>query len=152
VNYAVDLQIESENPTIPNQFLIQRWINEALQSRLEDAELTIRIVDEAESAELNLTYRNKQGPTNVLSFPADIPEEVELEKQLLGDLIICAPIVEREAKQQEKTSEAHWAHMVIHGTLHLLGYDHIEDKDADIMEGIEIKLLEQLGYPAPYER
>lgn len=152
MNYAVDLQIESENPTIPNQFLIQRWINEALQSRLEDAELTIRIVDEAESAELNLTYRNKQGPTNVLSFPADIPEEVELEKQLLGDLIICAPIVEREAKQQEKTSEAHWAHMVIHGTLHLLGYDHIEDKDADIMEGIEIKLLEQLGYPAPYER
>jgi probable rRNA maturation factor len=108
----------------------------------------VRIVDEQESAELNEQYRHKQGPTNVLSFPFECPPGVELN--LLGDLVICAPVVQREAQQQQKQELAHWAHMVVHGTLHLLGYDHLQQDEAEAMENREIRIMEDLGYSDPY--
>ncbi|HET6566237.1 MAG TPA: rRNA maturation RNase YbeY [Xanthomonadales bacterium] len=123
------------------------WLEVTLQA-LPAAIITIRIVDEAESAELNRQYRQKTGATNVLSFPADLPDEVDLP--LLGDLVICAPLVESEAGAQGKAVTAHWAHLVVHGTLHLLGYDHIEAAEAEEMESLEARLLQQLGFPDPY--
>ena len=100
-------------------------------------------------AELNRMYRQKEGPTNVLSFSCDVPEGVPC--QILGDLVICAPVVEREALEQNKSLEAHWAHLVVHGILHLLGFDHMEDTAAEEMEALEIKILQDLGYTNPYE-
>jgi probable rRNA maturation factor len=111
--------------------------------------MVIRIVDEDESAQLNETYRHKSGATNVLSFPFDVPEGIELN--LLGDLVICAPVLSREADTQNKTIMAHWAHIIIHGTLHLLGYDHIDDVDAQEMEEKEIALLQTLSISNPYD-
>ncbi|MEJ2140858.1 MAG: rRNA maturation RNase YbeY [Gammaproteobacteria bacterium] len=128
---------------------MQQWVEQILSAEnKDDAELTVRIVDESESAALNEEYRQKSNSTNVLSFPFECPEEVELN--LLGDLVICAPVVEREAKQQHKNSRAHWAHMLVHGVLHLLGYDHIEEADAEKMEVREVKILESMGFPNPY--
>lgn len=115
---------------------------------MSEAELSVRIVDEDESQALNLQYRGKDKPTNVLSFPCELPDGVELP--LLGDLVICAQVVAKEALEQGKVLHAHWAHMVVHGTLHLLGYDHIEDGEAEEMEAIEIQVLLELGYPNPY--
>lgn len=144
----VDLQLASSSQTLPDAAQLQHWATLALQGE-QPMEVTIRIVDEPESQELNNAYRGKDKPTNVLSFPFEAPPGIEIN--LLGDLVICAPVVNREALEQHKTQEAHWAHMVIHGMLHLQGYDHIEDEDATIMESIEIKLLRELGYPDPYE-
>ena len=127
----------------------RRWCELALQQRKADSEMTIRLVDEAEARELNHTYRHKDYATNVLSFPADAPDEL-LDIPLLGDLVICVAVVEREAAEQGKSLEAHWAHLVIHGCLHLLGYDHIEDEEAEEMESLERELLGQLGHPDPY--
>jgi len=127
----------------------RRWCELALQQRKADSEMTIRLVDEAEARELNHTYRHKDYATNVLSFPADAPDEL-LDIPLLGDLVICVAVVEREAAEQGKSLEAHWAHLVIHGCLHLLGYDHIEDEEAEEMESLERELLAQLGHPDPY--
>jgi probable rRNA maturation factor len=147
--YQIDIEINSTNAHIPSIEHIERWIATALHSdELTQAEVSVYIVDEAEGQALNLQYRGKDKPTNVLSFPADIPEEVGVP--LLGDLVICAPVVEREAQEQDKSLEAHWAHMLIHGSLHLLGYDHIEDDEAEVMEALETRLLAQLNYPAPY--
>ena len=112
--------------------------------------MTIRIVDEAESNDLNLTYRGKDKPTNVLSFPFECPPGVE-DFPLLGDLIICRQVVEQEASEQQKTLESHWAHMVIHGSLHLLGYDHIEDAEAEEMEALEKEFMQALNFPDPYK-
>lgn len=141
------LQNVSSVQDIPNQSEFEQWLHMALQD-MSEAVLTIRIVDEDESADLNQQYRQKAGATNVLSFPADIPDEVELP--LLGDLIICAPLVQSEASVQNKPVTAHWAHLVVHGTLHLLGYDHIEDAEAEAMETLETRLLQQLGFADPY--
>ena len=124
------------------------WLEAVLPQFQPVSEVTIRIVDEAESHELNLTYRGKDRPTNVLSFPFEAPPEIELP--LLGDLIICRQVVEKEAVEQSKTVEEHWAHMVIHGCLHLLGYDHIEDDEAEEMESLETEILQNLGYADPY--
>lgn len=147
----VDLQVavEADRFYLPSVTQLQRWVAQALQGRMAKAELTIRIVDEDESAALNSTYRHKSGPTNVLSFPftADVP----LAVPVLGDLVICAPVMAREAQAQEKILEAHWAHIVIHGTLHLLGFDHLSVDQAQDMETLEIGLMEQLGYTNPYE-
>jgi probable rRNA maturation factor len=126
---------------------IKKWLEVALQG-MPAAILTIRIVDAAESAELNQRYRQKFGATNVLAFPADLPGEIDLP--LLGDLVICAPLVQTEAAAQGKAVMAHWAHLVIHGCLHLLGYDHSETADAEEMESLETGLLQQLGLPDPY--
>jgi probable rRNA maturation factor len=128
--------------------MFQRWVEVAIGDRRTEAELTLRITDSAEVQQLNKTYRDKDQSTNVLSFPADLPPELNIP--LLGDIIISAEVVEQEALEQGKSSEAHWAHMVIHGTLHLLGYDHIDDNDAEEMESLETQLLSQLGYANPY--
>ncbi|WP_417359847.1 rRNA maturation RNase YbeY [Gallaecimonas pentaromativorans] len=145
----LDLQIASDAKAIPSLEQFELWVAEALKdSGRDETELTVRIVDEEEGLELNSTYRGKDYATNVLSFPFEVPDGIELP--LLGDLVICAGVVAREAAEQQKDATAHWAHLVIHGTLHLLGYDHIKDEDAELMEGKEIVLLQGLGYPDPY--
>ncbi len=145
----VDLQNASSLTHLPNEAQFQQWAETALAQRSEDSELSIRIVDETESQTLNAQYRNKDNPTNVLSFPFELPDGIELP--LLGDLVICAPVVMREAEEQQKKSLDHWAHMTIHGILHLLGYDHIEDSEAEEMESLEITLLATLNIANPYE-
>ncbi|WP_027911092.1 rRNA maturation RNase YbeY [Pseudomonas sp. URMO17WK12:I4] len=145
----LDLQVASQAGHLPAEADFQAWCAIALRQRSADSELTIRLVDEEEGRELNRTWRGKDYATNVLSFPADVPDEL-LDIPLLGDLVICVPVVEREAVEQGKTPEAHWAHLVIHGCLHLLGYDHIEDEEAEEMEGLERILLAELGHPDPY--
>jgi len=150
MSYRIDVEVNSSSTKIPSVENIELWISTALHSdELNQAEVSVYIVDEPESQELNSQYRGKNKSTNVLSFPADIPDEVGVP--LLGDLVICAPVVEREAQEQGKSLEAHWAHMLIHGTLHLLGYDHIIDDEADVMEALETRLITQLHFPAPYE-
>lgn len=145
----IDIQRVFKSDLQPSDMQLELWVNTVLANLKEEFELTIRIVDETESAELNETYRHKRGPTNILSFPFDVPDGVELN--LLGDLVICAPVLEREAAEQNKSLHHHWAHIVIHGTLHLLGYDHIEDAEAKEMESKEIELLQTLSIPNPYE-
>ena len=145
----VDLQIATENiEGLPTEEQIVQWATGAVQPEGNEVEMTVRIVDEAESHELNLTYRGKDRPTNVLSFPFECPDEVELP--LLGDLVICRQVVEREASEQEKPLMAHWAHMVVHGSLHLLGYDHIEDDEVEEMESLETQIMQGLGFDDPY--
>ena len=145
----VDLQIATENiEGLPTEEQIVQWATAAVQPEGDEVEMTVRIVDEAESHELNLTYRGKDRPTNVLSFPFECPDEVALP--LLGDLVICRQVVEREAAEQEKPLMAHWAHMVVHGCLHLLGYDHIEDDEAEEMESLETQIMQGLGFDDPY--
>ncbi len=143
----IDLQIASDAPNLPALAHLTTWVHAALQSD-RHVELTIRIVDEAESQALNLEYRAKDKPTNVLSFPFEAPAEIELN--LLGDLVICAPVVIREAAEQGKAALAHWAHMVVHGTLHLQGYDHIDEQEAEEMEQLETHILQSLGFNDPY--
>ena len=145
----VDLQVATENiEGLPTEEQIVQWATAAVQPEGDEIEMTVRIVDEAESHELNLTYRGKDRPTNVLSFPFECPDQVELP--LLGDLVICRQVVEREAAEQEKPLMAHWAHMVVHGSLHLLGYDHIEDNEAEEMESLETQIMKGLGFDDPY--
>lgn len=146
----IDLQIACEAKELPSLELFQRWTESALTAVTdEEFELTIRLVTIEESQQLNSQYRQKDKPTNVLSFPFEVPEGIELN--LLGDLVVCVQVVEQEAKEQSKRLFDHWAHMIIHGCLHLLGYDHINDADADEMETLEIKILAQLSIDNPYE-
>lgn len=145
------LRIDIENVSgakVPTNAKFKQWIAAAIGDRRERAELSVRISDAAEIALLNKQYRGKDYATNVLSFPADLPPELKLP--LLGDIVICAEVVEREACEQHKTSEAHWAHMLVHGTLHLLGYDHVDDAEAEIMEALEIDILHALNFANPY--
>jgi len=125
------------------------WVETVIEEFDDFFQVSIEIVDEQLSSELNKTYRAQDKPTNVLSFALDLPEEVE--EDLIGDLAICAPLVEAEAKLQGKLLLHHWAHLTIHGVLHLLGYDHNEDSQAEEMEGLEIKLLKRLNIANPYE-
>lgn len=154
----LDLQIACEAADLPTPADFERWAAAALAGRRERASLTIRLVDSEEGAVLNGTYRGREGPTNVLSFPFDLPPELELGldsqdpiADLLGDLVICADVVQREAREQCKTAQAHWAHMVVHGVLHLLDYDHLTERDAEEMETLESGILGALGFPSPYE-
>ena len=150
MTYQIDIENNSQCKTIPSIEKCEVWIAAVLNNQqIDEAEVSIYIVDEDESQELNSQYRGKEKPTNILSFPADIPEEVGIP--LLGDLVICAPVVEREAQEQQKTVDAHWAHMLVHGSLHLLGYDHIEDDEAELMEALETTIITGLGFSAPYE-
>ena len=149
----VDLQVATQNEqALPLLTDIEKWVLTAINAGSEivreEAELTIRIVDIEEAQQLNHDYRDKDKPTNVLSFPFQNPPGITLP--LLGDLVICKQVVEKEAIEQRKTLNAHWAHMIIHGTLHLLGYDHIIDEEAIEMESIETQLIIELGFPAPY--
>ncbi|PKH03307.1 rRNA maturation RNase YbeY [Psychromonas sp. MB-3u-54] len=149
----VDLQIACSDPNdLPILSSFEKWIKAAIlggsNSHQEEAELTVRIVDPDEIMQLNHQYRNMNKPTNVLAFPFQNPPGLTLP--LLGDLIICKEVVENEAKLQGKTLTAHWAHMSIHSTLHLLGYDHIDQAEAVEMESLETKLLTELGFTDPY--
>lgn len=149
MQYFVDIQIATQNSAhLPSEQQLTNWFEQTVKSFQKQAEITIRIVDEAESKTLNRDYRGKDKPTNVLSFPFEAPPGIELD--LLGDLVICRQIVESEAKDQNKDLFAHWAHMVVHGTLHLLGYDHSNDEEAEEMESFEISIMNALEYPNPY--
>ncbi len=148
---TVDLQNVSDGERIPAHDRFEAWAAAALQHRDAPVELTDRRVDEEESAALNETYRDKQGPTNVLSFPFEMPAEIDEALGLLGDLVICVPVVQREAREQGKDELAHWAHMVVHGTLHLQGFDHLTAAEAERMEGLERVIMARLGYSDPYD-
>ncbi|MEW5011252.1 MAG: rRNA maturation RNase YbeY [Cycloclasticus sp.] len=150
---SMELQVASDFQPLPSQQQFECWVQLATQQRPE-AEVLVRVVDEVESAELNVSYRQKEGPTNVLSFPFELPEGLPadaLDDDCLGDLVICAPLVEQQAQQQGKPVIEHWAHLVVHGCLHLQGYDHIDDADATVMESLEIELLNSIGIDNPYE-
>lgn len=149
--YHITLQNSVTEEVIPAESLLQQWAEYVLRKYLTAAELTIRITDEVEMTELNTTYRHKQGATNILSFPFMIPDGVKLAVPILGDLVICAAVVNREAKEQDKPTQAHWAHMVVHGILHLLGYDHEQTDQAEEMEALEITIMQELGFANPYE-
>ncbi|PPD39622.1 MAG: rRNA maturation RNase YbeY [Methylobacter sp.] len=140
--------VESEGQ--PDAASFQQWADITLANLGEDTEMVIRIVGTEESAGLNENYRHKQGPTNILSFPFEAPEIEGFQSNLLGDLVICAPVLATEAQQQNKPLLDHWAHIVIHGILHLLGYDHINDDEAEEMENKEIAILQKLNIPNPY--
>jgi probable rRNA maturation factor len=147
----LDIAVQNANSftPVPSDRQFERWASAALHKH-GDAELLIRLVDRQESRQLNARYRHQNKPTNVLSFPADLPEEVGLA--LLGDIVICAPIVAEEARDQHKTAEAHWAHLTIHGILHLLGHDHEAEEEASEMESLETGILQSLGFPDPYRQ
>ena len=146
----LDLQIACESSDgLPDEATFQRWLEGVLPQFQEEAEVTVRLVDEAESHELNLTYRGKDKPTNVLSFRSR-PRRHRAAAARRSDHL--PPVVEQEAIEQGKALEAHWAHMVVHGSLHLLGYDHIEDDEAEEMESLETEIMHGLGYPDPYRR
>lgn len=145
----LDFQIVSQSKQLPGKEQFQLWVDAVLTDGSQDSEIVIRIVDEAEMIQFNEQYRNKKGSTNILSFPFDPPEEAD--SCLLGDLLVCAPIVELEAQQQNKILTHHWAHMIVHGVLHLIGYDHINDLDADEMESLEIKILKSIKIDNPYQ-
>lgn len=142
----LDLQ-RATRAAAPSAVRLRRWASAAVRGQSGAVELSIRIVGEAESRRLNSRYRGKQAATNVLSFPCEAPAELSPP---LGDLVICARVVAREAKAQGKKPEAHWAHMVVHGVLHLLGYDHQRKQDAARMETLETQILAELGFPNPY--
>jgi probable rRNA maturation factor len=163
---VVTVQNPARSTGVPKRAELERWALRALASDVR-GELTIRIVDDRESAQLNSRYRGKEGPTNVLSFSsdrhgwrecrkrreqpaADVPAAGGEEPLPYGDVVICAAVVEREAREQGKPLAAHWAHMVVHGALHLQGYDHENARDAGIMEARERALLAELGFPDPY--
>ncbi|MBV2129578.1 rRNA maturation RNase YbeY [Arsukibacterium indicum] len=148
MSITLDLQLASSEPGIPGQADFQRWLNAAISPFQAEAEVTVRVVDTPESQQLNLQYRGKDKPTNVLSFPFQAPPGINLP--LLGDLVICAGVVHTEAAGQQKLPNDHWAHMVVHGCLHLLGFDHINDDDAEVMEAEEIQILASLGVKNPY--
>ncbi len=160
-NYSctVDVQCMYADVSVPADKMFSEWVSAVISFLIEhkqleqtDYEVAIRVVDKVDSQQLNNQYRQKNMPTNVLSFPFDTPEIFKQCQQLdiLGDIVICALIVEAEAEQQNKSIEQHWAHMIVHGVLHLLNYDHSNDDDAGVMEALETRILSQLGYPNPY--
>ena len=137
----------------PGRADITTWTNAALGRRARNREVSVRVVGRAESRRLNAHYRGKDHPTNVLSFPASpLPSSVvaAAEPQPLGDLVICPQVLRAEAREQQKSLRAHWAHLVVHGALHLIGYDHERDADARRMERREIAVLRRLGFMNPY--
>ncbi|TLY48015.1 MAG: rRNA maturation RNase YbeY [Gammaproteobacteria bacterium] len=143
----ITLQTIASNTYIPSRYFLQRWVNKALSKQISN-QVNIRLISKKESTELNSRYRHKKGPTNILSFPFEPPPGIS--SAFLGDLVVCAALVNQQAKQQGKTRLEHWAHLIIHGCLHLIGYDHIHEKDANKMEALEIQLLKELGYENPY--
>lgn len=149
---VVDIQSDSSQYFHPSPQAIASWLRLVLKEtgndQFQHIELSLKVVGEKEGAELNQQYRGKMGPTNILSFPLEPTHGIPFAH--LGDLVVCAPVVETEAVQQHKTLQQHWLHMIIHGLLHLLGFDHIDDSEAAIMEHHEITIMKQLGLPNPY--
>ena len=160
MNATIDVTVEIVNAStdtqLPSSTDFRHWTTATLTALEaagdmplpEETELCIRVVDEAESAQLNENYRHKPGATNILSFPFNGIHGTAIN--LLGDLAICAPLVKREAREQHKTAQAHWAHLTVHGVLHLNGYDHEEPAAAEQMEALEIRILDTLGFGNPY--
>ncbi len=148
----LDIQTVFASARQPEQQHFQHWVDAVLDGINRDTEIVIRIVDEQESASLNRQYRHKHGPTNILSFPFEMPAIEGLELNLLGDLVVCAPVLEKEAREQNKHLADHWAHIIVHGVLHLLGYDHIDETEAELMESKEIAILQTLNITNPYHR
>ncbi len=151
MNLDLELQDIFHDPELPADEKFREWVRTTLEAagRKEDTQLAIRIVDEEESAMLNERWRHRKGATNVMSFAMSGLDLIAPE--VIGDIVICAPVVTKEADEQNKQLYAHWAHMVVHGVLHLLGYDHKEEADAEKMESLEKEILKKLGYPDPYE-
>lgn len=150
MNYQIDLQIACEQTLPVTENELRLWVETALQPFKPRAELTLRLVESEEIRNLNNTYRKKDSPTNVLAFPSSITENIILEYPLLGDIIICPEVLSEESFVQKKSLKAHWAHIVIHGVLHLLDFDHITDEEEAVMQKMEIKLLSQCGFANPY--
>jgi len=147
IEMSVSENLDAEEGDIPDATLVQQWAEKACVC--DDQVITsVQIVSKDEMRELNNTWRGKNRPTNVLSFPMQSPDEVDLK--ILGDLALCADVINTEARQQHKPAQAHWAHMVVHGMLHLQDYDHIDEHQADEMEALEIRILNQLGFDNPY--
>jgi probable rRNA maturation factor len=151
MNYYIDIQNATDESLPISEDKLTRIAILTLRDYRKEAELTIRLVTVDEITQLNNTYRKQNKPTNVLAFPSSVPPEIQFDLPLLGDVIICPQVLVAEMKQLNKTLEAHWALIIIHGILHLLGYDHIKDDDAVIMQAIEIKLLAELGFTNPYD-
>ncbi len=162
MNITVDIQSATKSDDSPEPEPIRLWIKKTLEhssvstllpaeyiTSKKDIELSLRIVDCEESQELNHQYRQKDKPTNILSFPSELPKGLPFVH--LGDLVVCAPVVSEEAQEQNKKLYDHWAHMLVHGTLHLMGFDHIEDDDAEIMEALEVDILSTLNIADPYQ-
>jgi probable rRNA maturation factor len=148
VTLDVDVQYAVEIAELPSKSDIEHWVESAVGDRREAVSMSLRIVNEAEAKQLNMRWRGIESPTNVLAFPCDPPEHMP---ELLGDVVICAPIVLREAEVQAKPAGAHWAHLVVHGTLHLLGFDHETPQDALRMESLETAVLQSIGFADPYQ-
>ena len=148
MSFEIEVQYATESGDLPDTRKIKKWTICALNSDVKQAEITIRIVDEEEGSRLNEKWRSASGPTNVLSFPYN--EDIKNRESIQGDLVLCAPVINHEAKEQKKSPDAHWAHMIIHGTLHLQGYDHIQENDANVMETLETEILHKLHFPDPY--
>lgn len=148
----IEVQRATTSAGVPDDELFQLWAEAALAQKTDPVTLSIRIVDEIEAQRFNRDYRNKDYATNVLSFPAELPDGLpeEIRRSQLGDLLICSPIVVREAAQQRRPENDHWAHLTIHGILHLLGYDHQLAAEAAIMESLETDILEKLKISDPY--
>ena len=147
VELAVSESAGSGDVDIPEEKYFQCWVESAYLDD-EDVIASLQIVSRDEMQQLNKTYRGKDRPTNVLSFPMQLPEELDIK--FLGDLALCADVIAEEALEQGKTEQAQWAHMVVHGMLHLQAYDHIEDNEAEVMESMEINILDKLGFENPY--
>jgi probable rRNA maturation factor len=149
VNVRITVQFAAADARLPSAALFRRWARAALAGmRRRRVSVTLRIVGKRESAALNAQFRHKNKPTNVLSFPFEAPPGTRSD--LLGDVAICADVVRREAREQTKLERAHWAHMVVHGIMHLRGYDHEGDREAAVMEAKETRILRSLGFPNPY--
>ncbi len=145
---CLDIQVASSADNLPTEAQFQYWIDAVSKEKLNHSEIVIRIVDEDEMIEFNQQYRKINGSTNILSFPFEAPENVE--SHLLGDLLVCAPVIEQESLLQNKELEHHWAHMIVHGVLHLLGYDHLNDSEAEEMENLEVQILKTININNPY--
>lgn len=143
------IQLCCKSDDVPDPHSVRKWADAAFSKvASDDAEVTIRIVDEEEARELNRKYRNKDSATNVLSFAYS--DDPYAQASLLGDVVVCAPVLRREASSQAKSIDAHWAHIVVHGILHLCGYDHDRERSALHMQHLETEILAELGFPAPY--
>ena len=148
----LEVQQATTSTTVPGDEKFQLWVDAVLEGKADQFALTIRVVDEGEARRFNRDYRDKDYATNVLSFPADLPEGLaeDIRHSELGDLLVCAPVVAREALEQRRPEADHWAHLTIHGVLHLLGYDHEQEDEAAVMESLEIEMLAKLGVSDPY--
>ncbi len=149
VEISVSEKIQSDESDVPGPEVIKNWATAAYLNSLP-AVASVLVTDADEMQQLNKLYRDQDKPTNVLSFPMQLP--VEVDELLLGDIVLCAPVIKQEAGEQAKSEMSHWAHMVVHGMLHLQGYDHINNDEAEEMERLEIKILDQLGFANPYEQ